>query len=998
MAVPILKTKLYIPPIRAEFVPRSRLMERLNEGVRSGRRLTLISAPAGFGKTTLVSEWIRQSDSPAAWLSLDQGDNDPVRFWAYVIAALQTVCPGVGQGVLTALQSPRPPSIELLLTSLINEIASQSAPLVLVLDDLHLIASAQVHEGIVFLLDHLPGQMHVVLSSRADPPWPLARRRARGEMAELRASDLRFTPGEAAAFLNDVMELGFSAEDIAALDARTEGWIAGLQLVAIAVLPGGALRSQGAPQSSLSMRGKRDVSAFVRAFSGSHRLILDYLVEEVLDRQSPAVQAFLLQTSILERMTAPLCDAVVEIGKLQNQQMGKSTNGQEAFADGDATSGCLCPFAGSQAFLEQLDRANLFLVPLDGERRWYRYHHLFADLLRSRLYQTQPDQVPVLHRQASEWYETQALMDEAITHALAAKDVERAADLVERSGMQMIMRSELSTLARWLEELPGALVRARPWLCIYHAWARYYVGPREQVEPRLQDAEHALQAAPGTGAAALTERARRHIAGHVAALRAYMALQNEELGRVAELAQRALDLLPKEDYARATSAIALAETPRERGDLMASERAYARAREIAEECGNVPMAVSAVAYMAYQQAKQGRLHEAYETNREALALAVRPDGRQLPAAGLPYVKMGDLMREWNDLEAACRYLEKGIELCLQWGHADALVTGYTTLARVQLAQGEPARARDTFDKAEQLARKTDVDPWAICWIDDCRLRLWLAADGPSGQPLGRNLAAAASWAEASGLAPGDALSFVRDLEHVNLARVLVAQGVHQPDPLTDPSSSLRTSSGQALDEALALLARLSEAAEGAGWIGRAIEILCLRSLALRARGDDEEALSALARALALAEPEGYVRTFLDEGLPMGKLLREMAARGIAVDYVSRLLVALEGEAKGQRQKTEAFDSSFAPSLRSGQAPSAGSEQTTHPSSVLVEPLTGRERQVLRLLATNLTSPEIAQELVVSANTVRTHVRHIYDKLMVHSRYEAVQRARELDLL
>jgi LuxR family maltose regulon positive regulatory protein len=458
-------------------------------------------------------------------------------------------------------------------------------------------------------------------------------------------------------------------------------------------------------------------------------------------------------------------------------------------------------------------------------------------------------------------------------------------------------------------------------------------------------------------------------------LRAYIALQNEDLTRVAELAQRALDLLPTVDcprptrtaaperppilgmlpdvsYARATSAIALAETPRARGDLVASERAYARAREIAEECGNVPMAVSAVAYMAHQQAKQGRLHKALATNRQALELATQPDGQELPAAGLPYVKMGDLMREWDDLEMAAQYLERGIALCLQWGHADALITGYTTMARVQLARGEIAPAGETFRNAERLRLKTDVDPWAICWIDDCRLRLWLAEG---------DLPSAVAWAKESGLQRDGPLSFVRDLEHVNLARVLVAQGLHRPD-------------GPYLDQALALLARLAEAAEGAGWVSRAIEILTLRAVALSALGDQDAALRPLARALDLAEPEGYARVFLDEAAPVRQLLVSAVARGATphIEYANRLLSAF--------------------GVAPGKAPVRAS------AAALVEPLTERELQVLRLMAAGLTSPQIAEELVVSVNTVRTHIQHIYQKLAAHSRYEAVARARELEML
>ena len=956
MQTPLLRTKLYIPAVRSRLVPRPRLIERLDEGLLS-TKMTLISAPAGFGKTTLLSEWIRSrtgrgqpgrsTEVPEAsivaptlplgntpgepihqfsWLSLGGGDNEPTRFWTYVVAAVQTVYPDVGQGALSALTSPQSRSlpVELLLTGLINEIAAQTDRLVLVVDDLHLIDSTQIHQGLVFLLDHLPSQrMHVVFSSRADPPWPLAGRRARGEITELRTRDLRFEAQEATVFLNDVAGLALSAEDLASLDTRTEGWIAGLQLAA------------------LSMQGSRDISGFVRAFSGSHRLILDYLVEEVLDRQSSAVQAFLLQTSILGQMTAPLCDAVLDRQPMDRELGGSHMRAQET--------------------LEHLEQANLFVVPLDDGRRWYRYHHLFAELLRGRLYRDQPDLVPILHDRASRWFETQGRLDEAIGHALDSGNTERAADLVEGNGLQMVVRSECTTLAKWLEELPQELVRQRPWLCICHAWARYYVGPREQVEPRLQDAEQALHRITGTESAALTEEQGRYIAGHIAALRAYMALQNEDLERVADLAQRALDLLPTQgtsaalpdvSYARATSAIALAETPRQHGDLVASEQAYARAREIAQACDNTPMAVSAVAYMAHQQAKQGRLHKALDTNRQALAMATGADGQELPAAGLPYVKMGNLMREWNELEIAVQYLERGIELCLQWGHADALITGYITLARVQLARGQTSRASDTFRQAEMLHLKTDVDPWAVCWIDDCRLRLQLAEG---------DLSAAAAWAEDSGLTPDGTLSFVRDLEHVNLARVLVARGLHSPE-------------GPWLDQALALLVRLSEAAEGAGWMSRAIEVLVLRSIALEALDDRDKALSTLGRALAMAEPEGYVRTFVDEGTPFRRLLARTASEGPAPvrAYAGRLL------------------STFSASRGAAPAPA--------PSAALVEPLTEREHQILRLMVTDLTAPQIAEELVVSVNTVRTHIQHIYGKLGAHSRYEAVDRARELELL
>ena len=418
MSTPILATKLYIPPPRPKVVLRPRLIERLNEGL--DRKLTLISAPAGFGKTTLVSEWVAGSERPAAWLSLDEGDNDPTRFLTYLVAALQTIAPDIGEGVLSVLQSPQPPPTESILTALLNEITAVPDDFVLVLDDYHVIDARPVDAALTFLLEHLPPQMHLVITTREDPQLPLARLRARGQLTELRAADLRFTPSEAAAFLNEVMGLNLSAEDIAALETRTEGWIAGLQLAA------------------LSMRGREDVPGFIRAFAGDNRYIVDYLVEEVLQRQPERVRSFLLQTSILDRLSGPLCDAVT---------------GQEE----------------GNALLEALERGNFFVVPLDDRRHWYRYHHLFADVLHAHLMAEQPDQVPTLHRRASEWYEQHGSAADAIRHALAAEDFERAADLVELAVPAMRRSRQEATLLGWLKALPDELIQCRPVLSVAYA-------------------------------------------------------------------------------------------------------------------------------------------------------------------------------------------------------------------------------------------------------------------------------------------------------------------------------------------------------------------------------------------------------------------------------------------------------------------------------------------------------------------------------------------------
>ena len=928
MTTTLLQTKLYIPQLPATIVARTRLIELLDEGLHQSHKLALISAPAGFGKTTLVIEWTQKSDRPIAWLTLDEGDNDPARFWAYFIAALQTIYEGIGESALTAFQSHRHPPSETLLADIINEIATIPDPspknsvssFSLVLDDFHMITNLQINETLTFLLDNLPPQMRLVLSCRADPNLPLARLRSRGQLTEIRAVDLRFTPDEAAAFLNDVMGLGLSAEEITALDERVEGWIAGLQMAA------------------LSMRGRKDVSGFIKSFSGSHRFVLDYLVEEVLDQQSNDIQEFLLRTSILERMTSPLCNAVTDRDD-------------------------------SQVILAQLDQANLFLVHLDDERRWYRYHHLFADLLRSRVEQAQPDLVLALHCRASEWYESAELVEEAVAHAIAGEAFERAATLVEQNAMQMIIDGKHPTVSRWLEALPDELVRARPWLCVYHAWIRYWIGLREQVEECLQNAEQALASTllPSKGEkqsakvpiptetekSALSEAEGQHIAGYIAAIRASNALSNEKIPRALEMAQRAVELLPEGDYMRSLVGITLGAAHGSRGDVVAAQQAYTEASASAQKCGYRTLSVSATCYLGMAQAKQARLHEALGTYREALELAIGPDGQQLPIAGFPMVKLGDLSREWNDLEAANCDLTKGVEACAQWGQADFLADGYVALMRLQMARGNPKGARNTLRKVEDLAQRAKVDHFIICWLDECRLRLWLSEG---------NLAAAVRWAQTSGLRVDSELSYHHDLHHINLARVLVAQGMLQP-------------SETYLDEALGLLARLLVAAEKAGWIHEEIKILTLQAMALQASGDSEETIPTLARALTLAEPGGYVRTFIDEGKPMGKMLRQAVAQGIAVGYAGKLLAALEEETEDKSRVIK---------------------PTSLPSPV--ESLSKRELEVLRLLTTHLPSTEIAKELVISTNTVRSHIKRIYSKLNVHSRRDAILRAEELELL
>ena len=890
MTGPLLRTKLYVPPIRREFVARPRLIERLNAGLLGqrgdfARKLTLVSAPAGFGKTTLLSEWIEGIEQPVAWVSLDEGDNDAVRFWSYIIIALQTLHADLGEAARLALQSPQPPPTEALLTSLINEIAELPDPLILVLDDFHLVTASEVNEGIAFLADNLPSQMHLVLSGRVDPLWPLARLRARGEITELRVNDLRFSPFEVTAFLNTAMGMDLSVEEIDLLCARTEGWIAGLKLAA------------------LSMEG-RDPSAFVRTFSGSHRFILDYLVEEVLDRQTDQVRAFLLETSILDRLMASLCNTVT----------GRD-NGQMVLAE--------------------LERANLFIVPLDHERNWYRYHHLFAELLRNRLGRTRPDQVPVLHCRASEWYEQNGLILEAVHHALAAQDTDRAADLIAENGLTMIYHGELATVIGWLESLPGEMVRSRPWLCIADAWVQVYAGQMDGVEARLADAELAL---PGQA----PSQEARHIAGHVAAIRAAVADFNGEASQAVALALAALENLPEEDLiVRGFTLSLLGTALRDSGDLAGADQASAEAVAVTRAAGDLRVEVTALCEMGILQIWQGQLHNAEATCRKAMHLTDRLVGRsgqRPPVAALVAARLSGVLRMRNDLDAAMRYAQQAVEVCERWGQADVSIIAYSSLANVRQAAGDAEGALVAMRTAQRVA--ADLSPWyggiAAGWV--ARLQL---AQG--------HVAAAAEWAVSSGLSASDSFVLDTESEYRTLARVLIAQNQ--------------------MEDALDLLSRLLDTAQAAGAVCQAIEILVLQAKAFRAAGENAEALEALKRALTLAEPENHVRVFVDEGAAIAPLLHRAASQGITVSFVATLLEAID-------------------------IPDADDVTTQS----LMEPLSERELEVVRVLATGASNKEIAQTLFIAVGTVKQHLKSVYGKLDVHSRTEAVHRARELGIL
>lgn len=950
MTTPLLTTKLFIPHIRPNLVPRPRLIEQLNEGLH--RKLTLISAPAGFGKTTVVSEWIQTmggSTQPAriAWFSLDEGDNDPTRFLTYLVAAVQTpvqsIADGskvegpaarqapvglIGRGALSALRSPQPPPAETILTNLINEISALPDRLVLVLDDYHLIQAQPVHAALTFLLEHLPPQMHLVIASREDPPLPLARLRARDQLVELRATDLRFTLSEAADFLNRVMGLDLAEQDVAALEARTEGWIAGLQLAAI------------------SMQGREDKATLIESFTGSHRFVLDYLVEEVLAQQHPSIQTFLLQTTVLDRLNGSLCDAI--LGRRERDR--QSTGDGDTFAPNRPGSS-----ASGQEILEHLERSNLFVVRLDEERRWYRYHHLFADLLRQRLHRTQPGQLLALHGRASDWYGQNGFVDEAIEHALRAEDFERAADLLEGRAETLWGRGELVRLLGWLAALPPEQLSSRPLLCIFHAWGLFASGQQSAAEQSLRAAEQALDPAAGRATRAspigrdhLQNADRRNTQGRAAAVRAFMASFRGDVPAIIRYARQALENLPEEDPVwRSGAAITLGDAYSFSGDIVAAHQARLDALEASRATGSWYMALIASLKLAITLRQQGQLPEVIEICQQQWQLAEESGLSQTALAGWLLAVWGEVLAELNVLEGARERAERGFELTERGSDVAMISWSGICLTRALFSAGELAGAEAIVQSVKEIARDTHVPPWITSLMAYWQARVWLAQD---------SLDATRQWVQKRGLDADRDEGFPHELEQMVLARLLVAQGRQ--------------------DEASRLLRRLLDATKAGGRITRAIEILSLQALSAQAGDDTTKAMTSLERALSLAEPGGYVRIFVDEGPPMARLLYQALDRGMAPNYARRLLAA------------------FPVVEPEKPAPSS----TIVPKSELIETLSEREFEVLQLIAKGLTNREIADRLFLSVNTVKVHAGNIYGKLGAHNRTQAVARARNVGIL
>jgi LuxR family maltose regulon positive regulatory protein len=909
----LLTTKLYIPPTRQELVPRPRLIEQLNDGLH--RKLTLISAPAGFGKTTLVSEWVEQLrldpkkenqiDNKIAWLSLDEGENDLARFLTYLITALQMIDSSIGQQAQTVFQSQQQLLVDPILLMLVNDITQLTDPLleesnkdfVLILDDYHVIEEPSIHQAIDFLLEHQPPQLHLVILTRIDPPLPLSRLRARNQIVEIRGSNLHFSEKEVETFLNEIMNLDLTQEEIALLETRTEGWIAGLQLAAI------------------SLQGQANHQEFIQTFSGDNRFVIDFLLDEVLLRQPEDVRRFLLRTSVLSRICGPLCDVVVNLSD------------EESIQDG-------------QGFLEYLDRANLFIVPMDNQRKWYRYHHLFSEVLLNRLRQTELSQLPTLHLKASQWFEDEGDQDLALHHALAAGNLERAAQLVEQNALDLLVHSRLTKLKKWYESLPKDLINSRSKLCIYRGWLQILIGTTEDANRCVQVTEQILCSAP------LQDKAEeQEILGLIYGLKARIALKTGELGEADEFANQTLNYIIEGSPIHSHVAIIKGLAAFWDGDLETTDLALREAVSISQKCNHRFMTVEATIWLGYIKTLRGQLHQAVKLYRDALQFADLDEKRKIPIAGSAYIGLALVEREWNNLEVAESLLLDGFDMCNLFGNPQAW---HIAMAHVKNAQGNQDDAFDEIQIAEQMGAGADV-AFSHLNIDIGRVRLWLS-------PGERNLAEAVRWAEDRGLNAEDMPTFSQRIAYTTLARVLIAQGE--------------------MDKAYGLLVRLQDNAEIGDRKGDLIEILALQALSLQALDDTDQAIITLERALTLAESGGFIRIFVDEGPPMAHLLYEAATRGIAPDYVSRLLGA----------------------FRVAEAIQAASSQTQPPEAELIEPLSERELEVLQLIAEGLTNQEVSSRLYLSLHTVKAHTRNIYSKLGVNNRTLAVATARSLGIL
>ena len=898
MPAQILVTKLFIPATRPELVPRPRLIEQLNRCTDC--KLTLVSAPAGFGKTTLVAEWLHtinnDSNSNFAWFSLDDRDNDFTRFLTYFIASLNQTNGNestLGKGALTMLQSPQPPPSEATLTSLINEIATLPDRIILVLDDYHLIDTQSIHDALTFFLENLPPTMHLVIATREDPLLPLSRLRARGQLTELRATDLRFTNSEAAEFLNHVMGLELSTKDIAALEKRTEGWIAGLQLAAI------------------SLRGQADTSKLIQAFTGSNRLVLDYLIEEVLNQQSQEIQNFLLQTSILNQLNGSLCDALTG-----------QDNGQQV--------------------LETLERANLFIIPLDEERRWYRYHHLFADLLQQRLKSSPEINIQDIHIRARNWFSKHGMEKDALRHSLIAEDFEEAAKLINRLSMEAVQKGEYRTVSDWINSLPYDIQQKHPFLWALDVWALRMEGQFEAAETRISEVEEALKN-PGHRASADLETIKGLINSH----KAYIAFIRGNLEETISIARESLAQLPQDMLViRTLTALYLGVALRYQGNLKEALEIYLNTLPDGKQLVGSSIAVFCFLHLSDLYYDLGELHKSKDMAEQAIQFTNQHTGRpDWPFTGHAYVCVGRILRQWGRLTEALEVIQRGVGLCRQWNVADVLALACNELADIKFSLGEKELAQAAL--RESLQTYQDFSPWASGLVSAHQAKHSLGFG---------EIEPAIEWLGGTDLSANSPIDLSRDIELLTMARVFIAQNK--------------------LDEGLALLERISEVSDEIGKKYTSLEAMILQAKAFFIRDDTEKAMERLEQALTLGETEEYVQIFVDEGPTMARLLYEALSHEIAPNYVQRLLKAFPVE----------------------ESEKAGSPQPQGPNSELIEPLSERELEVLQLIAEGLSNQEISSRLYLSLNTIKTHTRNIYGKLGVNNRTLAGARARALGIL
>ena len=985
-AAPMLVTKLYLPRPRPDLVARPRLRERLDAAFDAP--LTLVSAPAGFGKTTLVADWLQSGirdrgsgvrkaggaaeaqaapvwpddvdlepwhpkpedgtsrretrnsyrsdprpltpDPSVAWLSLDTGDSDLATFLRSLIAAFQRIAPAVGGTTIALLQGPQPPDPDTPLRLLLNDLTALPRDSVLVLDDYHLISTPAVHTALGVLLDHLPPQLHLVIATRADPPLPLARLRARGQLVELRAAEVRFTRDEAATFLTQVMGLPLSGAEVAALESRTEGWIAGLQLAALA------------------MRDRSDLAGFIGAFTGSNRFVVDYLAEEVFERQPPHLQSFLLHTSILDRLCGSLCDAVM--GAAEHAPRGAAQHASSRPIPGDSQA------AYTQVVLEELERANLFVVPLDDDRRWYRYHQLFGEVLRERLVRgAAVEELRTLHHRASTWYAAHGLIEEAIRHALDAGMPDRAADLIEDRAELLIRQSEFIILRRWLAYLPEAVIEQRHRLALVLSAVLMTTGDFAAVErwheaaerKRPTDAHIALRdglegsqpdAADAPDAGWLDD-----VPGVVLTHRSMMARAQNNLPHAITLGQAALEHLPTQFvFRRSIASWNLGMAQLLSGDLAAADASFAQMWSGVHTPEHLYTRIVAVYSQAQIRVIRGRLLEAAQLYQATLALAAQAG--PLPAVGMLHIGLADVLREWNMLDAATQHVMTGLALCREFGQLDVQAAGHAVRARLYQASGDQPAADAELAHIERNPPQGIFDRWS-----EPRARAWLA----HGQ-----VEQAEQWAIRNGAGVDTPASYHHEIEQLVLARVLLARNERA--------------------QALALLDRVRSSSEAGGRFGAVLEALVLQAIALDALGDRPTAVETLQRALVLAEPAGYIRLFVDEGAPLATLLTLLSRTPPAAPlqpYLQRVRAAVSA---GMHADDAA---------PTGPAPAS-----------LAEPLNAREQEVLRLFADALSNQEIADRLVVARSTVKWHINNLYSKLGVSTRAAALARAKELNLL